>query len=112
MDEEKTELFEDAEVKPKGKTTSLTCPHCGGAIIIEKKSGGRRGQLVGLELPEMTDEQLKRELINSKSVLYKAKQRNAAPELIAKNEERVSLALAEKEARAAIATPVEVEEAI
>lgn len=61
----------------------------------------RRGQLAGLSLEEMTDEQLKREIINAKSVLYKAKKRGASEETIAKNEARVAAALAEKARREA-----------
>lgn len=61
-----------------------------------------RGQLAGLSLEEMTDEQLKRELINANSVLYKAKQRGAAPETIEANEARVEAAKAEKARRAPV----------
>lgn len=59
----------------------------------------RRGQLLGLTLSSMTDEQLKREKINADSVLYKAKQRGAAAETIAKNQERVDAVIAEKASR-------------
>ena len=38
--------------------------------VVDKKP---RGQLAGLAVADMTDDQLKRETINSKSVLYKAK---------------------------------------
>lgn len=62
----------------------------------------RRGQLAGLSLEEMTDEQLKREIINAKSVLYKAKKRGASEETIARNEARVEAALAEKARREAM----------
>ena len=55
----------------------------------------------------MTDEQLKRELINANSVLYKAKQRGAAEETIAANQARVDAAKAEKAKRAG--TPTEIE---
>ena len=61
-----------------------------------------RGQLAGLTLEEMTDEQLKREIINAKSVLYKAKQRGASKETIAANQARVDAALAEKAKRAPV----------
>ena len=44
----------------------------------------------------MTDEQLKREIINANSVLYKAKQRGASEETIAANQARVDAAKAEK----------------
>jgi outer membrane translocation and assembly module TamA len=65
-----------------------------------------RGQLAGIELVDMTDDQLKRELINSKSVLYKATQRGAAAETILANQARVDAATAEKEKR----NPVKVAE--
>ena len=61
-----------------------------------------RGQLAGISLEDMTDEQLKRELINANSVLYKAKQRGATPETIAANEARVEAAKAEKAKRAPV----------
>lgn len=69
----------------------------------EKKS---RGQLAGIPLEEMTDEQLKREIINANSVLYKAKQRGANAETLAANEARVEAAKAEKAKRAGNTTPV------
>ena len=65
-----------------------------------------RGQLAGLTLEEMTDEQLKREIINAKSVLYKAKQRGASAETIAANQARVDAALAEKAKRAPVVVQV------
>lgn len=74
---------------------------------VEKKP---RGQLAGIALTDMTDEQLKRELINANSVLYKAKQRGASEETIAANQARVDAAKAEKARRApavAEATAVE-----
>lgn len=58
-----------------------------------------RGQLAGIALEDMTDEQLKRELINANSVLYKAKQRGASEETIAANQARVDAAKAEKAKR-------------
>lgn len=58
-----------------------------------------RGQLAGISLEDMTDEQLKRELINANSVLYKAKQRGASEETIAANQARVDAAKAEKAKR-------------
>lgn len=68
-------------------------------IPTRKGSGQRRGQLAGLTLDQMTDEQLKREIINANSVLYKAKQRGAAQETIERNQARVDAALAEKAKR-------------
>ena len=74
------------------------------APVAEKKS---RGQLAGIALEDMTDEQLKRALINANSVLYKAKQRGASEETIAANQARVDAAKAEKAKRAG--TPAESE---
>src|SRR5206468_10906192 len=51
---------------------------------VTRTSGERRGQLAGLTLETMNEEQLKRELINANSVLYKAQQRGAAAETISK----------------------------
>lgn len=72
------------------------------APVVEKKP---RGQLAGIALEDMTDEQLKREIINANSVLYKAKQRGATEETIAANQARVDAAKAEKAKRAG--TPAE-----
>lgn len=58
-----------------------------------------RGQLHGIPLEEMTDDQLKREIVNAGSVLYKAKQRGASEEIIAANQIRLDAAKAEKEKR-------------
>lgn len=66
-----------------------------------------RGQLAGIALEDMTDEQLKREIINAKSVLYKAKQRGASEETIAANQARVDAAMAEKAKRAGIKAEAE-----
>ena len=65
------------------------------------------GQLAGIALEYMTDEQLKLELINANSVLYKAKQRGASDETIAANQARVDAAKAEKAKRTG--TPAESE---
>lgn len=90
------------------KTFETTCPHCGETFEVEvPKMEKRRGQLYGIALEDMTDEQLKREIINASSVLYKAKQRGAAEETIAANQARVDAAKAEKAKR----TPVVEEEA-
>lgn len=68
-----------------------------------------RGMLAGLTLDQMTDEQIKRELINANSVLYKAVQRGASAETIAANTARVEAVKAEKIKRtpapSAIVTP-------
>lgn len=69
-------------------------------------AGKRRGQLAGLDITEMTDEQLKREKINATSVLYKAKQRGAGEDTIAKNQARVDAVNAELEKRKPATAPV------
>ena len=97
---ENQELFVQEE-SPKVSSTTIVCPHCNGEIIIERKATGSRGQLAGIALEDMTDEQLKRETINAKSVLYKAVKRNAPADLIARNKIRVAAAEAEKAKRAA-----------
>lgn len=83
------------------KTFEITCPHCAQTFEVEvpKAEKKPRGQLAGIALEEMTDEQLKREIINAGSVLYKAKQRGAAEETIAANQARLDAAKAEKAKR-------------
>lgn len=82
------------------KVVSVTCPKCENMFEAElPKPERKRGILHGIALQDMTDEQLKRELINSKSVLYKAKQRGADEKTVAANEARVNAALAEKDSR-------------
>jgi len=88
-------------------TTEITCPHCGGTITIERPEPQRRGVLTGIPLEEMTDEQLKIEIRNAKSVLYKAIKRNAPTETILNNQARVDAALAEKAKREAAKAPKE-----
>jgi hypothetical protein len=80
--------------------TTLTCPHCNNEFVIETPAPQRRGQLQGLAIEEMTDEQLKVEIVNAKSVLYKAQKRGASADTIAKNQARVDAAMAEKAKRA------------
>ena len=77
--------------------------------VAEKKP---RGQLAGITLEEMTDEQLKREIINAGSVLYKAKQRNAPAETIAINEARLEAAKAEKTRRSPVVEATLIEPAL
>lgn len=74
--------------------TTITCPHCNGEVIIERPAPIKRGMLLGLELADMTPEQLKREKINAGSVLYKATKRNAPAELIARNQARFDAVVA------------------
>lgn len=90
------------------KTFEVTCPHCGEVFSVEQVKRPR-GQLAGLTLEEMTDEQLKREIINANSVLYKAKQRGAAEEVIAVNQARLDAAKAEKAKRHPVAETEDVE---
>lgn len=88
-------------------TTEITCPHCEGTITIERPAPQRRGVLAGIPLEEMTDEQLKIEIRNAKSVLYKAEKRNAPAETILNNQARLDAALAEKAKRDAAKAPKE-----
>jgi hypothetical protein len=92
-------------------TFTVTCPHCNETFEVEApiKERKPRGQLAGIALADMTDEQLKREIINAGSVLYKAKQRGASEEIIAKNQARLDAAKAERDARHP--APVEAEDA-
>ena len=88
-------------------TTEITCPHCGGTITIERPAPQRRGVLAGIAVEDMTDEQLKIEIRNAKSVLYKAQKRNAPAETILNNQARLEAALAEKAKREAAKAPKE-----
>lgn len=90
----------------------VTCPHCNQAFEVEApvKEKKPRGQLAGIALEDMTDEQLKREIINANSVLYKAKQRGASEETIAMNQARVDAAKAEKAKRTPAPAVAETEE--
>lgn len=94
------------------KSFEVTCPHCGETYLVEVPTPEkRRGQLFGIELADMTDDQLKREIINAGSVLYKAKQRGASEEIIAKNQARLDAAKAEKAKRHPVAETAEAEPA-
>ena len=81
---------------------TVTCPHCNETFEVEKVKKAR-GQLAGIAIEDMTDEQLKREIINAGSVLYKAKQRGASEEIIATNQARLDAAKAEKAKRTPVA---------
>lgn len=90
------------------KSFEVTCPHCGETYLVEVPvPEKRRGQLYGIALADMTDDQLKREIINAGSVLYKAKQRGAAEDIIAKNQARLDAAKAEKARRHPVAEATE-----
>lgn len=80
----------------------IECPHCNQEIEVEVPQTVRRGALAGLSLEEMSDEQLKKEIVNAKSVLYKAEKRGADAAIIAKNKDRVDAAVAEKAKRDAL----------
>ena len=95
-------------------TFEVTCPHCNGTFEVEmpEKVKKPRGQLAGIALADMTDEQLKREIINASSVLYKAKQRGASEEVIKANQARLDAAKAEKANRAPTVDTSEVADAV
>ena len=88
-------------------TTAITCPHCEGTITIERPAPQRRGVLAGIALEDMTDEQLKIEIRNAKSVLYKAEKRNAPAETLLNNQARLDAALAENAKREEAKAPKE-----
>ena len=95
------------------KSFEVTCPHCNETYLVEVPvPEKRRGQLYGIALEDMTDEQLKREIINAGSVLYKAKQRGAAEEIIAKNQARLDAAKAEKAKRHPVVEETTEEESV
>lgn len=67
----------------------------GDTFMIEVEiPGGRRAKHDSKPIDEMTKEELKREIINAGSVLYKAKKRGAAEEIIQKSQERLDTAKA------------------
>lgn len=66
----------------------------GDTFMIEVEIPGRRAQREVKPIEEMTKEELKREIINAGSVLYKAQKRGAAEEIIQKNQERLDAAKA------------------
>ena len=89
----------------------VTCPACGEVFEVEvpKRAGTPRGALAGIALADMDMDQLKREKINAKSVLYKAQKRNAPEETIALNQARVDAVEAEIAARKAAMADAEPE---
>lgn len=107
--EEVTEEIFVTEDAANKMVNEIVCPHCQGVISIERPTPQRRGQLAGIDLIDMTDSQLRREIINAKSVLYKAAKRNAEQATIDKNQARVDAAMAEKARRAPVAVAVAVE---
>lgn len=67
----------------------------GDTFMIEVEiPSGRRAKHDIKPIDEMTKEELKREIINAGSVLYKAKKRGAAEEIIQNNQERLDAAKA------------------
>lgn len=67
----------------------------GDTFMIEVEiPGGRRAKHDNKPIDEMTKEELKREIINAGSVLYKAKKRGAAEEIIQNNQGRLDAARA------------------
>lgn len=68
-------------------------------VALPEKVKKSRGMLAGVTVEEMTEEQLKRELINANSVLYKAKQRGASEAIINANQARVDAVKAERTKR-------------
>lgn len=85
-------------------TVESPCPTCGHFEKAKKVSGGNvgpRGPKNSTPVTEMTDDELKTEIINAGSVHYKAVKRGAPEATIAHNEVRLNAAKAEREARKA-----------
>lgn len=107
---ETNEVTPEVEAAPAEATikTGISCPHCGENIIFEVPTATRRGELTGIALVDMTDDQIKIEIRNSKSVLSKAEKRGACPSTIIKNKARVDAVIAlrdERNAAKAAAAP-------
>lgn len=67
----------------------------GDTFVIEVEVPAGRGRTRNTKpIEEMTREELKREIINAGSVLYKAQKRGADEDVIAKNQERLDAAKA------------------
>lgn len=67
----------------------------GDTFVIEVEVPAGRGRTRNTKpIKEMTREELKREIINAGSVLYKAQKRGADEEVIARNQERLDAAKA------------------
>lgn len=79
----------------------ICCPFCNQNFEVElpKKERKRTGAVVGIALADMTDEQLKIEIRNARSVLNKAIKRGASEDTISINQARVDAALAERDSR-------------
>lgn len=108
---ELVENVEGTEVVEVKDTITVVCPHCNNELAVEipKTPAHRRGQLAGLSIEEMSDEQLKREKINAASVHYKATKRGAVAETIQKTKERLDAVNAEIEKRKASKVVVSIE---
>ena len=74
-----------------------------------KKVFVRRGKLAGLEIGQMTDSQLRTEIVNAKSVLTKSKAKGSTAEKLEPMQARVDAAVAERDRRKAIADEAKVE---
>lgn len=94
--------FEVEVTVPEGMQAGDTFKVLVEAPEVPKQS---RGKVSGIALEDMTDDELKVEATNAKSVLYKAKKREADADTIAKNEARVAAVEAEKARRKALSTP-------
>ncbi len=96
---QEVEKAEEAKKEEVKYTKENPCPTCG-KYTKAKSSGRKPGRRVLLmPVEEMTDAELKREIVNASSVLYKAKQRNAPEDTIAANQERMNLATDERAKR-------------
>lgn len=84
---------------PEGKVAGDTFEVEVETPMVESQGRGRTGQLAGIKVEDMTDEELKREIINAGSVLFKAKKKTDDPAVIEPKQARLDAAKAEREKR-------------
>ena len=70
-----------AKVKKERKPRMVTCPHCGKEFELPKAA--KRGIVAGIPVEEMTEDQLKIEYRNAKSVHYKQTKAKGQPTEVA-----------------------------
>lgn len=74
------EAAKKTKVKKPRKPRIVTCPECNHSFELPKASkGGGRGILAGIKVEDMTDDQLKIEYRNAKSVHYKQAKAKGTP---------------------------------
>ena len=84
---------------PEGKVAGDTFEVEVETPMVESPGRGRTGQLAGIKVEDMTDDELKREIINAGSVLFKAKKKTDDPTVIEPKQARLDAAKAERDKR-------------